>query len=220
MSIERSLAIFDLDSTLLDGDCELVWVKLMAEKGMVDAEFLKTIKQYCLEYEEGGLDYAEYERYLMKPLSSCSAGQAEELIKGYLQNLQPLFRPYMLEHLENHRAKGNVLILATASNQILTQPIAAALGIPNLICTQMEMANGIPTGSLASLPPFRQVKAEAVKTWAGENDFTLAGSWGYSDSHNDIPFLNAVENPVAVTPDVHLRQYALENDWQIIEKPN
>lgn len=216
---KSTIAFFDLDSTMLDGDCELVWCKFMAERGIIDAEFLKTIAQYCLDYEEGKLDYAEYERFLMKPMSFYSAGQAEELIQGFLQELRLLFRPYMLQRLEEHRSKGDTLILATASNHIMAQPIAAILGIPNLICTQLEMAGGIPTGKLVHPAPFRQVKAEAVRTWVSENNASLAGSWGYSDSHNDIPFLSLVENPIAVTPDAMLREYAEQRGWPVIEKP-
>jgi HAD superfamily hydrolase (TIGR01490 family) len=204
---------------MLDGDCEIIWCKFMAEKGMVDAEFLNTIDQYCLDYEEGKLDYAEYERYLMTPLSLYSPGQADEMIKAFLQELRLFFRPYMLEKLEEHRSKGDTLILATASNHIMARPIAATLGITNLICTQLEMAEGVPTGKLVRPAPFRQVKAEAVRTWVSENNASLAGSWGYSDSHNDIPFLSTVENPVAVTPDPMLREYAEEHDWPVIEKP-
>ena len=84
-------------------------VSLWRERGIIDAEFLKTIAQYCLDYEEGKLDYAEYERFLMKPMSFYSAGQAEELIQGFLQELRLLFRPYMLQRLEESTGQRGIL---------------------------------------------------------------------------------------------------------------
>ena len=52
--------------------------------------------------------------------------------------------------------------------------------------------------------------------WLAEHSLTLEGSWGYSDSHNDLPLLNRVEHPVAVRPDYMLRVYAQEHGWSII----
>ena len=38
----------------------------------------------------------------------------------------------------------------------------------------------------------------------------------YSDSHNDIPLLDAVTYPFAVDPDESLQAHAEKNNWQVI----
>jgi HAD superfamily hydrolase (TIGR01490 family) len=212
------VAVFDLDSTLIEGDCELLWCEFMGHKGMVDASFLKTVEFYCVEYEEGRLDYVEFEKFILGPLTSLSSTAGQALVDEFLLGLQKLIRPYMLQIVEEHRTHGDVLLLATASNSILAQPVARLLGIPNLVCTWMKMVDGVPTGELAGGAPFREGKADQVKVWISENPVTLAESWGYSDSHNDLPILNLVAHPVAVTPDKVLRHYAQQNGWPIIEK--
>jgi HAD superfamily hydrolase (TIGR01490 family) len=214
------VAIFDLDSTLLDGDCEMLWCDFMGHRGMVEAGFSKKIEYYIDEYEAGRLDYVELESYLLRPLAHYSARAVNQLITGFLTGLQTLFRPYMLRLVDEHRSRGDVLLLATASNSLLTQPIAKMLGIPNLICTWVEMNDGVPTGKLVGSASFRDGKATTVKKWIEENPVTLDDSWGYSDSYNDLPILNLVAHPVAVTPDALLRQHAEQNGWQIIEKPD
>ena len=45
----------------------------------------------------------------------------------------------------------------------------------------------------------------------------LAASTAYSDSRTDLPFLEAVGNPVVVNPDRELRRIAVERDWPILE---
>ena len=47
--------------------------------------------------------------------------------------------------------------------------------------------------------------------------FDLAASTAYSDSHTDLPFLEAVGNPVVVNPDRELRRIAVERGWPILE---
>lgn len=213
------LAIFDLDSTLIDRDCELIWVQFMLDHGMIERKFLPRIQRYCVAYEIGSINYAEYERYLLSPLKNSSAEQLQAYLEEFMITLRPYFRPYMLECLEAHRRQGHALLLATASNHLLAQPIASVLGIPNLICTWMEMKNGLPTGETAKPAPFRREKVKEIERYAARLDSTLAECWGYSDSHNDLPFLSAIGHPVAVTPDLRLRAHARRMHWPIIEKP-
>jgi HAD superfamily hydrolase (TIGR01490 family) len=215
----KHLAIFDLDSTLVDGDSELILVEYMIRKGLIGKEFLPQIEQYCIDYENGTLDYAEYERYLMTPFKSISAEKLSEYLHEYLGVLQPYFRPYMLERVREHQDQGHELMLATASNHLLAEIVAEYLHIPNLICTRMEMKDGLPTGEIAQAAPFREGKVRAIEVYAQKLGADLQESWGYSDSHNDIPFLSAVGHPVAVTPDERLRAQARSLNWPIIEKP-
>jgi HAD superfamily hydrolase (TIGR01490 family) len=196
-----------------------MWCHFMAKKGMVDAEFMKTVDFYCIEYEAGRLDYAEFEQFILKPLGQLTQPEVAVLVAEYLQALTPYFRSYMLKRLEDHRSRGDEILLATASNNILAEPVAKWLGISNLICTWVEVKSGVPTGRLAAVAPFREGKANSVKAWIAGHPFTLAESWGYSDSHNDLPILNLVAHPVAVTPDATLRQYAEQHGWPIIDKP-
>ena len=45
----------------------------------------------------------------------------------------------------------------------------------------------------------------------------MGRSWFYSDSANDLPLLQAVSDPVAVSPDARLRAHALAQGWTVID---
>ena len=62
----------------------------------------------------------------------------------------------------------------------------------------------------------RQGKVKQLYTWLENNPISLAGSWFYSDSHNDLPLLQLVDNPVAVDPDDILLAAAREANWPVI----
>jgi HAD superfamily hydrolase (TIGR01490 family) len=99
----------------------------------------------------------------------------------------------------------------------ITQPIAQQFGIEHLIASQAEILNGRFTGNVVGTPCYRHGKVERLQTWVEEHGESMTGSWFYSDSHTDLPLLNAVDNPVAVNPDETLRAEAQVRGWPIID---
>ncbi len=206
-----TLAIFDLDFTLLEGDSEWLWSEFLLSQGVVDEVFTAQIAQYYRDYEAGELDFDSYERFLLVPQTQLSPERFANLRAAYLlEVIRPHLRPPMLKRIDWHRAQGHTLLLITASNASLAEPIARLLQVPNLICTQIE--NGRPIGT----PAFRTGKVTLLQAWQKNQGLSLSGSWGYSDSHNDLPFLQLVTYPVAVTPDKILRYHAFRNGWLVL----
>ncbi len=212
-----TLAVFDLDSTLIEGDCELVWCDLLFRFGWVNSAFMAKLKIYCVEYEIGWIDFAKYERFILSPVARKSPLLVQQMLDEYLKMIRTLIRPKMQTVLDGHFSRGDTVLLATASNSFLAEPIAALLGISNVVCTQCQIVNGVPTGNVPNNTAFREGKVEGVKAWIKDHQTSLVGSWGYSDSHNDLPILSLVENAVAVTPDVKLRRVARRKGWQILD---
>ena len=109
-----------------------------------------------------------------------------------------------------------MLLLITAANRFTAEPIAAILHFQNLICAQIKRLGDSYTNKVEGIPAFGAGKVQLLDQWLAGHALTLDGSWGYSDSHNDLPLLKRVANPVAVSPDDKLRIYALEHGWEII----
>lgn len=206
-----TLAIFDLDFTLLEGDCEWLWSEFLLAQGIVGEDFTAQIESYYRDYEAGSLDVDAYERFLLAPQTQLSPQRLADLREIYLlEVIRPRLRRWMLERVAWHRDQGHSLLLLTASNASLAEPIARLLQFPHLICTQIE--NGQPVGT----PAFRAGKVTLLQAWLAKHEKNLAGSWGYSDSHNDLPLLQQVAHPVAVTPDTVLRSHAVQAGWEVI----
>jgi HAD superfamily hydrolase (TIGR01490 family) len=122
----------------------------------------------------------------------------------------------MLERVNWHIDQGHTLLLITASNSFLAEPIAEALHFRNLICTRVKRKMDLFTNQIEEMPAFSFGKVKLLENWLAAQELTLEASWGYSDSHNDLPLLSRVENPVAVVPDYQLHLYAQEHGWRII----
>lgn len=212
-----SIAIFDLDNTVIAGDCELLWVRYLFNLKMVDSSYLAKIDQFFIEYADGTIDYPAYVRHLLIPFKGLSPAEAQNLVGLYLDSLRPLIRLALADRLAYHQREHDVILLATSSINILVEPVARMLGIDNVVCTIAEVKNEVLTGNYVGELAFGRSKVNKVKLWIEEHHISLDGSWGYSDSLNDLPLLLFVQNPVAVFPDPPLKNVALTNRWMIID---
>ena len=118
--------------------------------------------------------------------------------------------------LTKHREQGDFLLIITATNSFVTQPIAKRLGVDYLIGTEPEQKDGRYTGKVAGTPSFQEGKVTRLNAWLKETSFDLTGSYFYSDSQNDIPLLEQVDYPFAVDPSPELEQYAKSKGWSVM----
>jgi len=213
-----ALAIFDLDNTLLAGDSDYLWGVFLAEQGAVDGDhYERENERFYQEYKEGRLDIREFLRFSLRPLSENDPDTLVGWHRRFMERkIEPILLPRAAELLERHRSQGDTLLIITATNAFVTAPIARRLGVEHLLATEPEIRDGRYTGGVAGIPCFKEGKVERLHHWLDQRHESLNGSWFYSDSHNDIPLLERVDNPVAVDPDEELRRYAAEREWPII----
>lgn len=212
------LAIFDLDNTLLKGDSDYLWGRFLVQRGIVDGEvYERENKRFYEDYKAGTLDILEFLRFALQPLAENELETLLALRREFIQTeIKPIVLPKARALINQHREQGRVLLIITATNRFVTEPIAELLGIEHLIATDPEFSHGRYTGAVSGPPSFREGKVERLNTWLQQNGYNLASSWFYSDSHNDLPLLERVTHPIAVDADDTLRQHAEFRGWPII----
>ena len=134
--------------------------------------------------------------------------------------MEPVLRPLVyaepLELVQQHRRRGEPVYIVSATLQEIVEHIADDLGFDGAVGSTCEIVDGVYTGrSLRAA--HGDGKAAAVRELAAAEGIDLEVSTAYSDSHTDLPFLEAVGNPVAVNPDHGLRAIARERGWPILE---
>ena len=213
-----TLAIFDLDNTLIAGDSDYSWGAFLVTQNKVDQVLYKTMNEkFFADYEAETLDISAYLAFSLSPLIGMSKSDLAQLHSKFMDEVvQPMKLPKALELIEKHRQAGDRLLVITATNRCIIEPIVLSLGIDEFLSTEPEFVNGRITGKIVGTPTFREGKVERLNAWLEENHETLSGSYFYSDSINDLPLLSAVDKPVAVDPDDSLRQMAGEQGWDII----
>lgn len=217
-----SLAIFDLDNTLIADDSDYLWGQFLVDQGIVDKEQYENANaKFYDDYRQGTLDIVEFLNFSLRPLAD---NPVEQLYQWRTQFITEIITPILLkpaqELVDKHRDRGDTLLVITATNRFVTEPIVKLYGIDNLLATTPEFINGQYTGGFIGVPCFREGKVTLLQEWLKNSTETLEDSWFYSDSHNDLPLLNLVDYPVAVDPDEKLAAFAQQANWSMISLRN
>ena len=213
-----ALAIFDLDNTLLGGDSDYLWGEFLVEQKIVDGEVYQQANQdFYDQYLAGTMDIFEFLAFQLKPLADNSNADLLAWREQYLkEKIDPIILNAGRKLIAHHQNKGDTTLIITATNSFITAPIAKELEIRHLIATEPEVIDGIFTGKVAGTPSYQEGKVERLQAWLEQHQQSLSNSYFYSDSHNDLPLLKLVDNPVAVDPDAKLRAFAKQQGWQEI----
>ncbi len=217
------LVLFDLDNTLLNGDSDSAWATYLIEQGILDPVAHKLQNDlFYSNYLDGTLDIQAWLKFQLAPLTLLPLEKLYALRSDFINHV---IRPIVLEEglnmIQHHRNQGDQIVIVTATNDFVTEPIARLLGVNHLIATQAEKTNeGHYTGQVLGIPSFREGKITRLNQWLKQQNQQLTDyseTWFYSDSHNDIPLLSLVNYPVAVNPDAKLLQHARALKWQIAD---
>ena len=215
------LALFDLDHTLLSGDSDYEWTQYLVSKGIVDRTTHEARNaEFYEQYKAGIMDIHEFLDFQLRPLADHTRTDLEAWHADFMEaQIRPRLSQKARELVRKHLDAGDICAMVTATNSFVTGPIARELGIPHLIATIPAQENGRFTGKPRGLPSFREGKIARVDAWLESmglwwNNFQR--SWFYSDSHNDLPLLLRVTDPVVVDPDATSRAHAEKAGWPIL----
>ncbi len=217
------LIFFDLDHTLLSGDSDVLWCDFLMTRGMLDRDTFAT-RNADIEarYRVGAVDPVEFAHFYLSTLAGRTPADWEPLRQAFMRDvIAPRISPASMELVAQHQARGDLVVLTTATNHFLTELTAAHLGIGHLLATEPELVDGRFTGFSTGTLNMRGGKVTRLHTWLAARGAALAhyDSTAYSDSINDLPLLEAVDTPVVVNADPRLAAIAAERGWKAIHLP-
>jgi HAD superfamily hydrolase (TIGR01490 family) len=214
-----NLTLFDLDGTLIPHDSDHAFGGFMVDIGWADGEeWRRRNDEFFAEYQAGVLNLDRYIDFAssvwrQRPLAEALAARERFMA----QVMTPMLLPQARALVKKHQDAGDLVALVTATNEFVTEPIAAAFGIETLIAVQLERdAQGRYTGRVEGVPSFQAGKITRVEAWLtglGRQWSDFERIYFYSDSINDLPLLERVSDPVATNPTPALAKIASERGW-------
>jgi HAD superfamily hydrolase (TIGR01490 family) len=215
----RAGAFFDLDRTLLRRSSALALARPVHERGLIGRGQLVKAAVWQLVFAARGASAQTVGRAAEDGLMILHDLRPEELRDLVAEALDPVLKPLVyrepLELARRHRERGEPTYIVSAALQEIVDALADELGFAGAVGTVCEVEDGAYTGR-----PVRSchgpAKADAIRELAQREAIDLAASTGYSDSHTDLPFVEAVGKPVAVNPNRGLRRVAAERRWPVL----
>ena len=132
------------------------------------------------------------------------------------EKIKPIVTQVGKDTVDQALNDGQEVIIATATNDFVTRPIAEIFNVPTLIATEFEIQNNSFTGKVLGVPCFRDGKLNKVAKWVNDNGYDLTQASFYSDSFNDLPLLEKVKNPIIVDGDDKLVEIGKNNNWECV----
>ena len=214
-----ALAIFDLDKTLINGDSDFLWGEFMSEIGVVDPNTYQAKNQYFFDqYALGKLDINEYLEFCLEPLSKNSIETLNAWHARFMsEKIEKILLPKAQAVVDKHKTQGDTVLVITATNSFVTAPIVKCYGIEHLLATNPEVKKGHFTGKVEGEPCFQKGKISHLNKWLKQTGESMKGASFYSDSHNDLPMLELVDNPIVVHGDDKLQAIAKQRGWPSLD---
>jgi HAD superfamily hydrolase (TIGR01490 family) len=215
------LVIFDLDNTILNGDSDYAMINYLVHTQALDESAGKQNQIFIEDYQRGELDFDAYTTFALSAYIGMTRSEINEYMLPFVAKvIEPMINTLALKIIHDHGDRGDTILLASATNELIVQPIATRLDIQNVIGTQVKFINDKCTGEYIPPSALGEGKLELVQQWMQRNNFDdFSGVTFYSDSINDLPLLEAVDFPRAVNPDAMLEKISLERGWEIIDLP-
>ena len=216
-----ALVIFDLDNTILNGDSDYAMINYLVHTQALDDSAGKQNQIFIEDYQRGELDFDAYTTFALSAYIGMTRSEINEYMLRFVAKvIEPMINTLALKIIHDHGDRGDTILLASATNELIVQPIAKRLDIQNVIGTQVKFINDKCTGEYISPSALGEGKLQLVQQWMQKNNFDdFSDTTFYSDSINDLPLLEAVDFPKAVNPDAMLEKISLERGWEIIDLP-
>jgi HAD superfamily hydrolase (TIGR01490 family) len=217
--VAATAAFFDLDRTLIRRSSALALAGSFQERGLIGRKQLAKAAAWQILFAARGAGAETVRKAAQDGLMLLKDLEVDELRALVAEAMEPALKPLVykepLDLVATHRDRGERVYIVSAALQEIVDALAEELGFDGALGSVCEVVDGRYTGrSLRAC--HGSGKADAVRELAAVEGIDLAGSTAYSDSHSDLPFLEAVGSPVAVNPDRDLRQVARERGWPIL----
>lgn len=215
------LVLFDMDHTLVPNDTGYLWAQFLQEKGLLSDKQVAQRKKILEDYFAGTLDLAVAYGFEIDILNGLGE-KTDDLLQEFVQTkVISLITDKAITQVQQHKSNGDHLVMITATLNNLAKYISEFFGMDALIASRAELnEDGSLSHELINDACMGRGKLVHLEYWLTENELNPTEYTFYSDSHNDIPLLEQVDNPIAVDPDDKLRKIAEDNSWKIISLIN
>ncbi|ART79500.1 HAD family hydrolase [Oceanisphaera avium] len=212
-----TLAIFDLDETLIAGDSASLWLEYLVDRKLATPDILEKEQSLMAAYYQGLLDMDAYMALTLAPIRYWPSELLAPLVEDFVvHNILPIVYNDAKSRLNWHLNQGHTVVIISATGEHLVKPIARALGVEHAIGIMLDHNNGAYTGLTQGVYSYQEGKLTRLEQWLQQHQLRPSLSYGYSDSLNDLPLLEYVDRAAVVNADNNLYRLGLARGWELL----
>lgn len=219
MNTKQSIAFFDLDGTLINGDSYSTFIKTLNNKNIVPKDYFKKDSNFLQKFFDGTLDIIEFYRFALAPLKGYSKDDLADILDSYLKEyLKPKIYTHAIDLMKLLKSKGYKIIIVSATFDLLVDPIAYQIFEADeaIGTTVLYDNNGKILGDVSPNISHQAGKVSRLMEVIEKKNYTLENSYAFGDSINDLQLLSIATHPFACNPEEKFKQIALDKNWPII----
>ncbi len=211
------LDIFDVDHTITRRSTAGRFMLRAIARGLAPRRLAAVVLWFGVAYRLGLLRLRDRDDAFPMLRGVPRADLVALAAETFREDVRDSLNRRVAELIRRHLADGRRVVLATSSLDLIVAPLAAHLGVRDVIATTLEFDGDVATGRIAGRPLFWDEKQRRVLAFIRQEGGDPRRCSFHSDSIYDLPLLEAVGEPVAVNPDLRLRRIAARRGWPIID---
>lgn len=214
----NSLYVFDMDETLINADCAMLWHEFLVEKNIISSpDFLEEDKRLMRLYAKGELDMQAYLTFSIHPIRHLSTEQVAQLADQCVEEkILPKLFPQAKVLLEELQQQQRTLLIISASVTFLVAAVAKRIGIKHAIGIDLIEKEGQFTAVILGTPSYQQGKVTRLQQWCASHNLTFSVLHFYTDSINDLPLCQYADFAYLVNPCKQLAKHGVKHHWPVL----
>ncbi|YCO00803.1 HAD family hydrolase [Vibrio sp. VNB-15] len=214
----KPLYVFDMDETLINADCAMIWNEFMVEKGIAtEPNFIEEDQRLMGLYAEGKMDMEDYLEFSMKPLENTPIEEVDTLVEECVEShILPKQFPQAKTLIEQLSRDGIDMVIISASVTFLVKAVGQRIGIPTALGIDLIEINNRYIAEIEGVPSYREGKVTRLKQWLETQPATYSDIHFYTDSINDLPLCEYADYAYLVNPCPRLKEHADRPNWSVL----
>jgi HAD superfamily hydrolase (TIGR01490 family) len=212
----RYIAFFDLDKTITKAISGRALAREALKRGLLKSSDLAIALYFGMFYRLRLADPVTIMEKMTGWVKGISQETLTDLCKEVFRKVMlPSIHQEVFDELKMHRDNKALTVILSSSLIPMCKAVSEYLEMDDIICSELEVKNGILTGRPKGNLCYGNEKLVRLKEYCEKNNTGVANAWYYGDAIIDQPALSIVGHPVCINPDKKLKRVAEKNNWKI-----